>query len=84
MIDIRRFPLARHDDDSSALIYMLAGVGLGAIIGAAAGLLFAPKAGNELREDLTDRYKELKGRAEDWVTDQRVKHSNGAPEELGV
>lgn len=83
MIDIRRFPLARHDDDSSALIYMLAGVGLGAIIGAAAGLLFAPKAGTELREDLTDRYKELKGRAEDWVSDQRVKHGS-APEELGV
>ena len=83
MIDVRRFPLARHDDDSSALIYMLAGVGLGAIIGAAAGLLFAPKAGNELREDLTDRYKELKGRAEDWVgeTRARVTHSN---EELGV
>jgi gas vesicle protein len=84
MIDIRRFPLARHDDDSSALIYMLAGVGLGAIIGAAAGLLFAPKAGDELRGDLTDRYKELKGRAEDWVSDQRTKHGSSAPEELGV
>ncbi|MGV3615817.1 MAG: YtxH domain-containing protein [Fimbriimonas sp.] len=84
MIDVRRFPLARHDDDSSALIYMLAGVGLGAIIGAAAGLLFAPKAGTELREDLTDRYKELKGRAEGWVGEQRGRLTSDAGEELGV
>lgn len=75
--------MARHEDDSSALIYMLAGVGLGAIIGAAAGLLFAPKAGTELREDLTDRYKELKGKAEDWVAEKRSAPAPAA-EELGV
>lgn len=79
--------MARHEDEGSALIYMLAGVGLGAIIGAAAGLLFAPKAGNELREDLTDRYKELKGKAEDWVTEQKTKavaKADQVQEELGV
>lgn len=75
--------MARHEDDSSALIYMLAGVGLGAIIGAAAGLLFAPKAGTELREDLNDRYKELKGKAEDWVAEKRAPAAPPA-EELGV
>lgn len=77
--------MARHEDEGSALIYILAGVGLGAIIGAAAGLLFAPKAGNELREDLTDRYKELKGKAEDWVAEQKTKVSTETTsEELGV
>lgn len=77
--------MAKHDDDSNVLIYMLAGVGLGAIIGAAAGLLFAPKAGTELREDLADRFKEIKGKTEDWVADQRAKHAiDGAAEELGV
>jgi gas vesicle protein len=79
--------MAKNNDESSALIYMLAGVGLGAIIGAAAGLLFAPKSGNELREDLNDRYKELKGRAEDWVAEQRHKGKELAAEaqqELGV
>lgn len=81
----RRFPLARHDDDSNALIYMLAGVGLGAIIGAAAGLLFAPKAGDELRGDLTDKFTELKGKTEEWISEQRAKRAvNEAAEELGV
>jgi len=85
MIDIRRNPLARHDDDSNVLIYMLAGVGLGAIIGAAAGLLFAPKAGTELREDLSERFKELKDKTEDWMSEQKAKRVvSGAAEELGV
>ncbi len=80
-----RFPLSRHDDDSNVLIFMLAGVGLGAIIGAAAGMLFAPKAGTELREDLSDRFKELKGKTEEWVHEQKAKRAvDGATEELGV
>ena len=54
--------MAHHDDDErNVLIYMLAGVGLGAIIGAAAGLLFAPKAGTEMRDDIAGKFKELKG-----------------------
>lgn len=74
-----------HDDDSNVLIYMLAGVGLGAIIGAAAGMLFAPKAGTELREDLSDRFNELKGKTEEWVAEQKAKRAvDGATEELGV
>lgn len=73
------------NDDSNALIYMLAGVGLGAIIGAAAGLLFAPKPGSELRGELGEKIGELKGKTEEWVAEQRAKRAigNGA-EELGV
>jgi gas vesicle protein len=77
--------LAHHDDDSNVLIYMLAGVGLGAIIGAAAGLLFAPKAGTELRHDLTDKIDDLKGKTEEWIAEQRAKRAtNDATQELGV
>jgi len=77
--------LSNNNDDSNVLIYMLAGVGLGAIIGAAAGLLFAPKAGNELRDDLGGKLKELKGKTEEWISEQRAKRAvDGAAEELGV
>lgn len=78
--------MAHHDDDErNVLIYMLAGVGLGAIIGAAAGLLFAPKAGTEIRDDLAGKFKELKGKTEEWINEQRAKRAVGeAAEELGV
>lgn len=77
--------MSKHDDDSNALIYMLAGVGLGAIIGAAAGLLFAPKSGTETRDELADKYKELKGKTEEWVAEQKAKRAvDTAADELGV
>ena len=68
-------------DNSSALLYMLAGVGLGAIIGAAAGLLFAPKPGAETREELAEKLKELKDKTGEWVNEQRAKR-NATPSEL--
>jgi gas vesicle protein len=83
---VRRLSMSHHeDDDKNVLIYMLAGVGLGAIIGAAAGLLFAPKAGSEMREDLTGKFKEIKGKTEEWISEQRAKRAvSDAAEELGV
>lgn len=78
--------MSQNNDDSNVMLYMLAGVGLGAIIGAAAGLLFAPKAGNEIRDDLTDKFKELKGKTEEWVAEQKSKRTaiGQAAEEVGV
>ncbi|HEY3780038.1 MAG TPA: YtxH domain-containing protein [Fimbriimonadaceae bacterium] len=73
------------NDDKNVLIYMLAGVGLGALIGAAAGLLFAPKPGAEMREDLADKFKELKSKTEEWISEQRAKRGvSEALEEVGA
>lgn len=74
-----------NNDDKNALVYLLAGFGLGALIGAIAGLLFAPKAGSEMREDLGGKLKDLKGKTEDWIAEQRAKRvTSKHPEEIGA
>lgn len=74
-----------ESDDKNALVYLLAGFGLGAIVGAAAGVLFAPKSGSEVRDDLGHKFGELKGRTKEWVDEQRSKRANKLdPEELGA
>ncbi len=60
-------------DDKNGLMYLLAGFGLGALIGAIAGMLFAPKAGEELRGELGDKLKDAKDKTEDWIAEQRNK-----------
>lgn len=77
--------MSNQNEDSNALIYLLAGVGLGAIIGVAAGLLFAPKAGDETRAELNEKFNELKEKTEEWVAEQKAKRTTSPePEELGV
>jgi len=76
--------MSKNGEDSNSLLYLLAGVGLGAIIGAAAGLLLAPKAGTETREELAEKLKELKGKTEEWIAEQKAKKAHSEPEELGV
>ncbi len=74
-----------QENDKNALVYLLAGFGLGALIGAVAGILFAPKAGNETRGELGDKIKDLKGKTEEWIAEQRAKrHTNGSTEEVGA
>ena len=52
-------------DDSSSFGWFLAGVGVGALV----GVLYAPKAGSEIRDDLRSRAEEgrdfMKNRAQD-------------------
>jgi gas vesicle protein len=76
--------MSDNNNDSSSMLYLLAGVGLGAIIGAAAGLLFAPKAGSEIRDDLGDKIGELKSKTEEWINEQKTKRAGSTAEELGV
>lgn len=72
-------------DDKNSMVYLLAGFGLGALLGAAAGILFAPKSGDETREDLSKKLKEVKDKTEDWVSEQRAKRKDKpAIEDSGV
>lgn len=73
-----------HSEDKNALVYLLAGFGLGALLGAIAGLLFAPKSGAETREELGHKLKDLKGRTEEWVSEQRAKRHARSTEEVGA
>jgi len=74
-----------NNDDKNALVYLLAGFGLGALVGAIAGLLFAPKPGSEMREDIGGKIKDLKGKTEEWISEQRAKRlSVKNPEEVGA
>lgn len=74
------------NDDKNGLIYLLAGFGLGALIGAIAGILFAPKAGEETRDELSHKLKEAKDKTEDWIAEQRAKRGSKAieSEEIGA
>lgn len=77
--------MADHSDDKNGLVYLLAGFGLGALFGAASGVLFAPKPGKETREDLGERIKELKEKSEEWVAEQKAKKATAdVAEKLGL
>jgi gas vesicle protein len=65
--------MSENNSSGNSLLYMLAGFGLGAIVGAVAGLLFAPKQGKETRDEVGGKLKELKGKTESWVSEQRAK-----------
>ncbi len=64
-----------QSEDKNALVYLLAGFGLGALLGAVAGLLFAPKTGAETRDELGHKLKDLKGKTEDWIKEQKTKRT---------
>ncbi|MGA9392060.1 MAG: YtxH domain-containing protein [Candidatus Sulfotelmatobacter sp.] len=62
------------DSDSSSFVWFLAGLGLGALV----GILYAPRAGHEMREELRaraeqgsdfvrNRAREAKEQAAGWV-----------------
>lgn len=46
-------------DDRNVLGSVLAGIGIGVLVGACAGLLLAPKSGEETRDELTKTVSDL-------------------------
>ncbi|MCW5943420.1 MAG: YtxH domain-containing protein [Fimbriimonadaceae bacterium] len=65
--------MSESNEERNAALYLLAGVGLGALIGVAAGMLFAPKAGAETRDELSHKFQELKAKTEGWIAEHRAK-----------
>ena len=52
---------------STAITFLLIGLGAGTII----GLLFAPKPGKQMSGELRRRYQDARGNLEDWAGDAR-------------
>ena len=51
----------------TAVAFLLIGLGAGALL----GLLFAPKAGKQIRKDLRRKYDDARETVEDWTEDAR-------------
>ncbi len=55
----------QHDGERSVMLSVLAGIGVGVLVGAIAGLLFAPKPGRETREDIGHTLSDLGNKISD-------------------
>jgi gas vesicle protein len=53
------FTMDNESNERSVLLSVLAGIGIGVLVGAIAGLLFAPKAGTETRQDISHTLSDL-------------------------
>jgi gas vesicle protein len=51
--------MAEQDNEKSVMISVLAGIGIGVLVGAIAGLLLAPKPGAETRENIGHTLSDL-------------------------
>ena len=51
--------MANQEEERGVLISVLAGIGIGVLVGSVAGLLLAPKSGQETRDDLTKSMSDL-------------------------
>lgn len=66
--------MANNQEEKNVVLNFLAGMGLGALIGAATALLLAPKSGQETRQDLKNAADEMKVKADKIVSD--LSHSS--------
>src|SRR5436190_17170446 len=63
----------REPEMTDLIVPVLAAFGVGCAIGAAAGLLLAPKSGEDLRDDLADRGRKLADQAKDVANNARAR-----------
>lgn len=57
--------MENQNHERNILLNMLAGIGIGALVGAIAGLLLAPKSGTETRQAIGTSLNDLGGRLTD-------------------
>ncbi|MCE5314348.1 MAG: YtxH domain-containing protein [Armatimonadota bacterium] len=57
----------REEKGGSVFLNFLAGMGLGALVGAVAALLVAPKSGDETREDIKHATEDFRNKANKMV-----------------
>jgi gas vesicle protein len=69
MTILRRDLKMSSNDDKNVGMNFLAGLGLGALLGAAAALLLAPKSGVETRQDIAGVAEDLRDKAGKMVKD---------------
>ena len=61
--------MSDNGDDRNVALNFLAGMGVGALIGAVAALLLAPKSGRETRDDIKGAADDLKTKADKVMHD---------------
>jgi gas vesicle protein len=61
--------MAQNEDGSSGLAWFLAGLGIGTLV----GVLYAPKAGKETREDIANSARDAREKAAELVEQGRQK-----------
>jgi gas vesicle protein len=62
-----KYEASEQSSAGTAITFLLIGLGAGALI----GLLFAPKAGRQMRKELRRRYEDARETIEDWKEDAR-------------
>lgn len=65
--------MSDQDRSYEGLASLLAGIGVGAVIGAVTALLLAPQSGAETRSHIGDTTQDLLGKVRDTMEDVRVK-----------
>ena len=61
--------MSNDHDEKSVVVNFLAGLGLGALIGAVTALMLAPKSGTETRQDIANAADDFKKKADKVVHD---------------